>query len=96
METYQIVFLTVAATLGVFYLVDRIAGLGILEHVIQWRPMIVALTALVKAASAVLPSEYFKTVVVVLEASSSGAQKAEELWKLGKLPKEERNAYAQT
>lgn len=30
----------------------------------------------------------------MLEAAGEGAETAEELWKLGELPKEERNAYA--
>ena len=34
-------------------------------------------------------------VIAVLEAACTGAETAEELWLMGKLPKEERNEYAQ-
>ena len=49
---------------------------------------------MVKAVSTLLPSPYFKTIVTVLEAAGEGAETAEDLWKLGELPKEERNQYA--
>lgn len=44
--------------------------------------------------SNILPSPYFKTIVIVLEAAGEGTETAEELWKLGELPKDERNDYA--
>ena len=69
-------------------------GHHILETVIQWRPVLASITALVKAVSNILPSAYFKTVIAVLEAAGEGAETAEELWKLGELPKDERNAEA--
>lgn len=34
-------------------------------------------------------------VITVLEAACRGAETAEDLWLMGKLPKEERNEYAQ-
>lgn len=45
--------------------------------------------------AAALPSEDLNLVITVLDAACKGAETAEELWKIGKLPKEERNDYAQ-
>lgn len=94
METYQIVMLVLAGILGVIYIAQRMTGHHILETVIQWKPVLAAITALVKAVAGILPSPYFKTIVDVLEAAGEGAETAEELWKLGELPKDERNAKA--
>ena len=94
METYQIVVLVFAGILGVIYIVQRMTGHHILETVVQWKPVLAAITALVKAVAGILPSPYFKTIVDVLEAAGEGAETAEELWKLGELPKDERNAKA--
>lgn len=49
---------------------------------------------MIKATANVLPSPYFKIVVTVLEAAGKATETAEDLWKLGELPKDERNAYA--
>ena len=46
------------------------------------------------APRGVLPSEYFKTVNTILRAVCDGTVTAEELWKMDKLDKSERNAYA--
>ena len=94
METYQIVVLILAGILCIIYIAQRMTGHHILETVIQWKPVLASITALVKAVSNILPSAYFKTVIAVLEAAGEGAETAEELWKLGELPKDERNAEA--
>lgn len=94
METYQIVVLVFAGILGIIYIAQRMTGHHILETVIQWKPVLAAITALVKAVAGILPSPYFKTIVDVLEAAGEGAETAEELWKLGGLQKDERNAKA--
>lgn len=96
METYQIVVLILAGILGIIYIAQRMTGHHILETVIQWKPVLASITALVKAVSNILPSAYFKTVIAVLEAAGEGAETAEELWKLGELPKDERNAEAKS
>lgn len=57
MEVYQIVLLTVAAVIGVLYIVQRFTGVSIMEKIIQWRPVVVALGATLKAVSGALPSE---------------------------------------
>ena len=94
MELYQVVLLVVAAGIAVLYFIQRFTGVNYIHMIVQWKPVQAAITALVKAVSNILPSPYFKTVVAVLEAAGEGAETAEELWKLGELPKEERNAYA--
>lgn len=94
MEMYQVVLLVVAAAIAVLYFVQRFTGVNYIQMIVQWKPVQAAITALVKAVANILPSPYFKTVVAVLEAAGEGAETAEELWKLGELPKDERNAYA--
>ena len=95
MNTYQIIFLCIAAAVFAAYLVDRFTGRKITYALIQWRPSLVALTALCSAIADVLPSSYFSTVAAVLSAASDATQKAEQLYIIGDLPKEERNSYAQ-
>ena len=94
METYQVILIVFACAAGALYIAQRLTGFHVMEKVIQWKPVQAAITALVKAVSKILPSAYFKTVIAVLEAAGEGAETAEELWKLGELPKDERNAEA--
>ena len=95
MEMYQIVQLTVAAVIGILYIVQRFTGFKFMEKIIQWKPVVVAIGATLKAVSGALPSGDLKVVVSVLEAACEGAEAAEKLWLMGELPKEERNDYAQ-
>lgn len=94
MSTENIVFLSIVAALVILFIVDKLTNHAILKTILQWRPALAALTALAKAVSAVLPSSNFAIAVTVLDAASRATQKAEELYKLSELPKEERNAYA--
>lgn len=94
MKTEGIVLLCVVGVILIIWLIDRFAGGKITQKIIQWRPALAALSALVSAVSAVLPSETFATVSMVLKVVSDGTVAAEELWKMGNLPKDERNAYA--
>lgn len=94
MKTEGIVLLCVVGVILIIWLIDRFTGGKITQKIIQWRPALAALSALVSAVSAVLPSETFATVSMVLKAVSDGTVAAEELWKMGNLPKDERNAYA--
>lgn len=66
-----------------------------MEEIIQWKPVVVALGATLKAVAGALPSEDLKLVITVLNAACAGAETAEDLWLMGRLPKEERNEYAQ-
>lgn len=95
MSTSNVIFLIIVVVLAVVYILDRMSGHEILHAFLQWKPALAALTALAKAISNVLPSSDFALAVTVLEAASRATQQAEELYKLDKLPKEERNAFAQ-
>lgn len=81
--------------IGVLYIVQRVTGASIMEKIVQWKPVLVALGATLKAISGALPSEDLKKVITVLEAACAGAETAEDLWLMGQLPKDERNEYAQ-
>lgn len=84
-----------AAVIGVLYIVQRFTGISFMEKIIQWKPVVAAMGAVLKAVAAALPSEDLKKVMTVLEAACKGAETAEELWIMGNLAKEERNEYAQ-
>lgn len=94
MSVEGIVLLCVVATVFIVWLIDRFTGGKITAKIIQWHPTLAALSALVSAVAAVLPSSYFATLSVVLKAVSDGTVTAEKLWKMGELQKEDRNAYA--
>lgn len=94
MEIYQIVLLTVAALLAVLYILDKATGHKVITSIIQWRPVLIALTTTVSAIAEVLPSSYFTLVATVLQAAADATITAEDLWKLGQLEKSERNEYA--
>lgn len=95
MSTSNVIFLIIIVVLVGVYILDRITGHEILHAFLQWKPALAALTALAKAIADVLPSSDFALAITVLEAASRATQQAEELYKLDKLPKEERNAFAQ-
>lgn len=95
MEMYQIVQLVVAAAIVVLYFVQKFTGINFMEKVIQWKPVLVALSVLIKSMAMAIPNDQLKIAITVLEAASKGTETAEELWKMGQLPKNERNEYAQ-
>lgn len=94
MDTYGIVLLCIVGAVLTVWLIDRMTRGAIIAKIVQWRPVLTAMTTLVSAVAAVLPSEYFKTVNTILRAVCDGTVTAEELWKMDKLDKSERNAYA--
>ncbi len=96
MSTENIIFLSVIAALIIVFLTDKFTGHALLKKILQWKPALAALTALAEAIANVLPSSEFAIAVTILKAASRAAQEAERLYKLNELPKEERNAYAQT
>lgn len=95
MNTYSIIFLCIAAIVVAIYLFDRFTGHNIVQAIIQWKPALAALMALSGAVAAIVPSSQFALVTTVLRAASEAAQKAEKLYQIGTLPKEERNEFAQ-
>lgn len=96
MNVYEIIFLCVVAAIFVVYIIDRCTGHKLMLKVIQWHPVLIALTALCSAIAGILPSSYFTIVSAVLKAASEATQKAEKLYLMGTLPKDERNEYAQS
>lgn len=94
MDTYGIVLLCIVGAVMTVWLIDRLTHGAIIAKIVQWRPVLTAMTTLVSAVAAALPSEYFKTVNTILRAVCDGTVTAEELWKMDKLDKSERNAYA--
>lgn len=96
MTTENIIFLSIIGILIVLFLIDKFTNHTILQTILQWKPALAALTALAKAIASALPSSDFALAVTILEAASKATQRAEELYKLNALPKEDRNAYAQT
>lgn len=81
--------------IAVLYFVQKFTGINFMEKVIQWKPVLVALSVLIKSMAAAIPSDQLKVAITVLEAAAKGTETAEELWKMGQLPKNERNEYAQ-
>lgn len=94
MSMYWIVFWVMVAICFIFYLLKRIWGIDILTYVIQSRPVLIAISAVVQAVANIQPSKYLGKILDVLKAASEGAKVAEELWLMGDLEKEERNIYA--
>ena len=85
MNAYEITLLCVIGAIVAVWLVDRFTGGHITEKIIQWHPVLAALTALTSAVSAVLPSSYFATLNVILKAVCDGTVTAEQLWKMAPL-----------
>ncbi|MFR5853251.1 MAG: hypothetical protein ACLUE8_02330 [Lachnospiraceae bacterium] len=96
MNAYEITLLCVIGAIVAVWLVDRFTGGHIngKRYSVASRAPKLAPTAPTSAVPAVLPSSYFATLNVILRAVCDGTVTAEQLWKMDKLPKEERNAYA--
>ena len=77
------------------YIYKRFTGVDILKNIALLRPVIDAMAAAVTAVYKVLPHKESEDIVEkIAKAAVKGAEMAEAAWKAGKLPKEERNAYA--
>lgn len=94
MDTYGVVLLCIVGMILIAWLIDRLTHGAIISKIVQWRPVLTAMTALISAVAAVLPSDDFKVVNTILRAVCDGTVTAEELWLMGELKKDERNAYA--
>lgn len=96
MDTYGIVLLCIVGAILTIWLIDKFTHGKLVACIVQWRPVLTAMTTLVSAVAAVLPSDYFKTVNTILRAVCDGTVTAEELWKMNEIEKSERNAYAKS
>ena len=94
MSTYGIALLTAVAIVFIVYLIDLISGKKALLYMIAGKPILSALTQLAKAVGATTGSEYFNTAYIVMQAATEATEKAENLWKSGSLPKEDRERLA--
>jgi hypothetical protein len=83
MELYQVVFLCIAGSIGILYIVQRVTGTNLLEKIVQWKPVVIALGTVLKAVASALPSKDLKTVITVVDAACDATQTAEDLWLMG-------------
>lgn len=79
MNVYEITLLCVIGVIAVIWIVDRFTGGHITEKIIQWHPVLAALTALTAAVSAVLPSSYFATPIGPMDMLIASHARAEGL-----------------
>ena len=95
MELYQIQILIIGVIVAGLHIYKRVTGVDILKNIALLRPVINAMAAAVAAVYKVFPHKESEEIVEkVVKAAVKGAEIAEAAWKAGKLPKEERNAYA--
>lgn len=95
MELYHIIQLALAVIVAGLYIYKRFTGVDILRHITLSRPVVAAQGAAVEAVSNLWPDrKELKVVHTVMKAAIEGAEIAEKAWKLGNIPKDERNAFA--
>ena len=94
MNLFQLVFMVLFAGFTVLYVVEKFLGRSIFSIVSRQLPLIQAIEILTRAVNGVYPSAYVETASTVLQAAIEATHRAEELWKAGSLPKEDRNAFA--
>lgn len=95
MSQYNIIYLIIIAALGILFIYEWRTGKSIFAKVTAGQPILEALKLLTKACTGVFPSRYFDTASIVIEACINATVNAEDAWKIGQIPKEERNAYCQ-
>lgn len=96
MDLSSIILLVIAGISLVLFCVSKIWGINLMSYILQAKPVLSTIISIISAVSNLLPSKYLKIALTVAQAAAKGAVAAEELWKIGELPKEERNAYAKT
>jgi len=93
MSVSQICFLIFAAIYVIIFLFERYTGRAIFAKIKDTLPVVQALRILTEAVEGVYPSSYFDQANIVIDAAINATKKAEDLWKSGELPKEERSDY---
>ena len=96
MNTYQICFLLLAACYALLFLFERFTGRAIFVKIKDKLPIAEAVRLLAVAIDGVYPSEYFDWATSVMDAAVNATKKAEDLWKSGEIPKEERGEYCKS
>lgn len=94
MNTYGIALLIVLGILVVLYLLDKVTGKNTLLYIVAGKPILSALTLLAKAIGAATGSPWFDVAYVTMNAAIDATERAEQLWKNGELPKDQREDYA--
>ena len=96
MENYNFIYLIVVAAFIVFiFIYERVTGNSIFGKIDAGRPILEALKLLIKACAGVFPSPYFDKAATILEICIKATVTAEDAWKMGTIPKAERNSYCQ-
>lgn len=95
MELYQILLLVAALIVVGLYLYKRFTGVDFLKNITMTKPLLQALAAAAEAVSGMWPDrKEMKIVQTITRTAVEGAEIAERAWKMGNLPKEDRNAFA--
>lgn len=94
MNTYGMALLIALGLLVALYLFDKITGKNSLLYLVAGKPILSALTLLAKAIGAATGSPWFSIAYVTMNAAIDATERAEQLWKNGDLPKDQREDYA--
>ena len=88
------IFLAIVAVVVGLYIFDRFTGNNILVKVVSLQPVLDAMTLLAKALSGVTNSPQFSEAQIVFDAVARATRKAEDLYLLDAISKDERHDYA--
>lgn len=94
MNTYGIALLAVLAVLLVVFLYDKVTGQNTMVYLVAGKPILTALTLLAKAVGGATGNTWFDVAYITMNAAIDATERAEQLWKNGELPKDQREDYA--
>lgn len=94
MNTYGMALLIALGLLVALYLFDKITGKNSLLYLVAGKPILSALILLAKALHTTTNNTWFDVLYITMSAAIDATERAEELWKNGDLPKEQREEYA--
>lgn len=94
MNTYGIALLAFLAALVAVFMFDRISGKNTILYIVAGKPILSALTLLAKAIHGVTGNVWFDIAYITMNAAIDATERAEQLWKNGALPKEQREDFA--
>lgn len=95
-ENHNLIYIgAVILFVAAIFIYERVTGKSIFGKIEAGRPVLEALKLLARACAGVFPSAYFDNAANILEICIKSTVTAEDMWKLGTLPKEERNSYCQ-
>lgn len=94
MNTYGIALLIALALIVAIFLFERITGRNTLVYILAGKPILSALTLLAKAIHGATNNAWFHVLYVTMSAAIDATERAEQLWKNGELPKDQREDFA--